>query len=177
MTEYVLGPDEDQQEVAQRLLAAAKNPGAIAWSPRPNAHPHGGVYVLPEDEAEAIIAAVAKQRDAERARIEAALTAAEERDAKADETGLTPEQLGFPAAVGGDPGAPGTEGGEAQAAGAVTPETVPDADPADEADEAIVDDPNTPQDEHVDAQNRVAKRRAARKAATDGTAADEQKSE
>src|SRR4051794_21405608 len=112
MTEYVPGPDEDLETVARRLLAAAKNPGAIQWSPRPNSHPHGGVYVLPDEDADDIIAAVARERAESDARIEAALAAADERDAKADETGLTPEQLGFPAALGADPGAPGTEGGD-----------------------------------------------------------------
>jgi len=153
MTEYVLGPDEDQQEVAQRLLAAAKDPASVSWSPRPNSHPHGGVFVLVDDEAEAIIAAVAAARKAQEDRITAALAAAEERDVKADETGLTPAQLGFPA------------------------DTTPaeDEDAEDAADEAVVDDPSTPEDEHADAQDRVAKRRAARKAAA--APADEQKSE
>lgn len=170
MTEYVLGPDEDQQEVAQRLLAAAKNPGAIAWSPRPNAHPHGGVYVLPDDEADDIIAAVAKARAEESARIEAALAAAQERDDKAAETGLTPEQLGFAASAGSDPGAPGTESGEAQADGTVSEETVPEQDNAeDAADEAVVDDPSTPEDEAATAKDRVAQRRANRKAAAAST--------
>lgn len=178
MTEYVLGPDEDQTVVAQRLLAAAKNPGAIQWSPRPNTHPHGGVYVLPDDDAESIIAAVAAQRDAEAKRIEGALAAADERDAKADETGLTPEQLGFAASIGADPGAPGTEGGETQAATDAPAET--DAEKAeDAADEATVDDPGTPQDEHAEAQDRVSRRKAARaKATADATVpADQQKSE
>lgn len=177
MTEYVLGPNEDQTVVAQRLLAAAKDPGAIQWSPRPNTHPHGGVYVLPDDDAESIIAAVAAQREAEAKRIEDALAAAEERDAKADETGLTPEQLGFPASIGGDPGAPGTEVGEAQVTD--TP-AESDAEKAeDAADEATVDDPGTPQDEHAEAQDRVSRRKAARaKATADATVpADEQKSE
>ena len=150
MTEYVPGPDEDLETVARRLIAAAKDPQSVAWSPRPNSHPHGGVYVLPDDDAESIIAAVAKTRQDEADRIDAALKAADERDAKADETGLTPEQLGFPA---------DTVAGEVE-------------DPEDAADEAVVDDPNTPEDEHAEAENRVARRRAARKAA-----ADEQKSE
>lgn len=175
MTEYVLGPDEDHQTVARRLLDAAKDPASVMWSPRPNTHPHGGVYVLADEEAEAIIEAVRKQREAETARIEAALSAAEERDSRADETGLTPEQLGFPGASGSDPGAPGTASGEAQAGGVVSEETVPPSDdPQDAADEAVVDDPSTPQDEHAEAENRVARRRAARKA---DASADEQKSE
>lgn len=174
MTEYVLGPDEDQQTTAQRLLAAAKNPAGVQWSPRPNTHPHGGVYVLPDDEADQIIAAVAKFRQEEADRINAALDLANERDARADETGLTPEQLGYAGALGSDPGAPGTESGEAQAGGTVAQETVPDIDAQDAADLAVVDDPNTPEDEHAEGENRVARRRAARKGTT---ADDEQKSE
>lgn len=164
MTDYVLGPDEDQTEVARRLIAAAKDPASVMWSPRPNNHPHGGVFVLADEEADDIIASVAKARQEQTDRIEAALKAAEERDAKADETGLTPEQLGFSAdlIVEGTP----VEG--------ETPET-PEEEAQDAADEAVVDDPNTPQDEHVEAQDRVAKRRAARKAAP--ASADEQKSE
>lgn len=174
MTEYVLGPDEDHETVARRLLDAAKDPASVMWSPRPNTHPHGGVYVLADEEADAIIAAVAKERQRVADRIQAAQEAAAARDAKADETGLTPEELGMSGSLGGDPGAPGTATGEAQAAGTVAEETVPSDDAEDAADEAIVDDPNTPEDEHADAENRVAKRRAARKAAA---SPDEQKSE
>lgn len=154
MAEYVVGPDEDVVTVARELLAAAGDPAGIDWSPRPNAHPHGGVFVLPEDRAEEIIAAVAKRRDEQAARIEAAVSAALARDAKADETGLTPERSGFPA------------------------DTVveSDEDAEDAADEATVDDPTTPEDEHAQGADRAAKRRAARKAAV-APAADEQKSE
>lgn len=127
MAEYVPGPDEDVSDVARRLLSAVGDPDSVAWSPRPNMHPHGGLFTFPDADLERISAAAVQRLD----------------EVSADTE--TSEEIG-----------------------------------EDEADEATEDDPSTPDvDEHAEAQDRVAKRRAARKAATAAPVApaDEQKSE
>lgn len=50
MAEYVMGPDDNQQEVAQRLMehAGPERAHEIAWYPRPNV-PGGGVFSMPDD--------------------------------------------------------------------------------------------------------------------------------
>lgn len=153
MAEYVLAEDDNQEEAVKRLLAEADDPNAVTWSPRPNT-PHGGVYIVPDPVAEKVLAARRAEREAEAKRISDAQAAADKRDgSEAVSSGLaTPEEAGFPADL-----------------------PVADDDSEDGADEATVDDPSTPNDEHAEAQDRVAKRRAARKAAA--TSADEQKSE
>lgn len=151
MAEYVLAEDDNQEEVVRQLLKEADDPSAVAWSPRPDV-PHGGVYVVPDPVAEKVLAARRAVRDTEAKRISDAQAAAEKRDSnEAVASGLaTPAEAGFPA------------------------DLVDDETPEDAADEAVVDDPNTPVDEHTEAQDRVARRRAARKAAS---TPDEQKSE
>lgn len=110
MAEYVLHPDDNPADVARALLDKASDPSSVMWSPRPDV-PGGGVYVVNNEETVAEVSRqFQQQRDAEAKRIADAQAAAEERDAKADETGLTPAQLGFPANMGTDPGAPGTAG-------------------------------------------------------------------
>lgn len=53
MAEYVMGPDDKQDEVARDLMEHAGPDRAheIAWNPRPNV-PGGGVFVMPDDLAE-----------------------------------------------------------------------------------------------------------------------------
>jgi hypothetical protein len=143
MAEYVLAEDDDQEQVVQGLLKDADDPASVSWSPRPNT-PHGGVYIVPDALAEKAIKARQDRRDAEAKRITDAQAAADKRDTDpAVQAGLaTPSEAGFPADT------------------VVTEDT-----PEDAADEAVVDDPSTPEDEHAEAENRVAARRAARKAA------------
>jgi len=130
MAEYVLGPTDDQETVARALLDAAGDPDLVMWSPRPNMHPHGGVYVINDEHADRIIAAMYSS------------------------SSTVETVLGVPA------GEDDVETDEEEA--------------EDDADDAIVDDPNTPEDEHQQGQDRVAARKAARAAAR---AAAEQKSE
>jgi hypothetical protein len=161
MAEYVLSEGDTHVEVARRLLAEVDDPQAVVWAPRPDV-PFGGVYVVNDEAAVAKVAAEMKtRRDAEATRIADAKAAADERDARASETGLTPAQLGIPANTGTDPGAPGT-------AGTLAPV---DGDGADAEDaEPVEDDPATAEDESkmTPAQRRKAKRdREAAKAAAD----------
>lgn len=162
MAEYILKDGENHAEVAQRLLAEVDDPQGVVWSPRPDVY-GGGVYVVNDEAAVAKVSAdMARARDEEAQRIAEAQRLADERDAKADETGLTPTELGFPANVGTDPGAPGTEGTA----------SVPDEDDSDEGDEVVVDDPSTPEDEAAmtPAQRRKATRE--RKQAEEAAAAE-----
>lgn len=197
MAEYVMHPDDNPVEVVRGLLDKVDDPAKVMWSPRPDV-PGGGVYVVNDEEAVAAVVAERKAaRDAEAQRIADAQAAADKRDAKADETGLTPSELGIPASTGTDPGAPGTAGVLAtpEAAqrgdGLLAPEiaqtpTVQNADgtvsPADAstADEAaadaedgepVADDPATPEDESkmTPAQRRAAKRAAAAAEANSAT--------
>lgn len=54
MAEYVMGEDENQQDVARRLLdAAGDRAGDIQFTPRANVH-GGGVFQMPDDLADEI---------------------------------------------------------------------------------------------------------------------------
>lgn len=55
MAEYVLGPDDNQQDVARRLMehAGPERAHEIAWYPRPNV-PGGGVFSMPDDLADGV---------------------------------------------------------------------------------------------------------------------------
>jgi hypothetical protein len=195
MTEYVMHPEDNPVEVVRGLLDKVSDPSQVMWSPRPDV-PGGGVYVVNDDNAVAEVSAAMKQRrEAEAQRIADAQAAADARDAQADETGLTPTQLGIPANQGSDPGAPGTAGELADLSvanrgdGLLAPELVtnpdgtvtpaedvdPDADPDAADEEPVADDPATPEDESkmTPAQRRAAKRKAA---AAEAAAADEAKS-
>jgi hypothetical protein len=173
MAEYVLHEDDDQQEVVRELLAKTDHPGQVTWSPRPDV-PHGGVYVVPEDLATEVLASRKAAREAQVQRIADAQAAADERDShEAVAQGLaTPAEAGFPASVGGDPGAPGTEDGTVKG-GTFHPavdETETEGELAeDAADDAVVDDPSTPEDEAATAQKRREARAAARKSRTTKT--------
>lgn len=185
MGEYVMHPGDNPVEVVRALLDKASDPSQVMWSPRPDV-PGGGVYVVNDDE---LIREVTQQqkakRDAEAKRIADAQAAADERDAQADETGLTPNELGFPASTGTDPGAEGTAGVQADLVsaqrgdGLLAPELVTNADgtvaPAsdtastsddpgdvDGPDSPVADDPSTPEDE---SKQSPAQKRAAKKAA------------
>lgn len=172
--EYPLRHGDNPAEVAQMLLDRADAPEHIQWAPRPDT-PGGGVFVVHDEAVAADVARLRQeQRDAEAQRIEAAQTAADERDAKADETGLTPAELGYPAAGGTDPGS----AAEAQANAEVTADAVTSTEPlADEPpaedEEPVADDPSTPEDE---SKMTTAQRRKARKA-TAPAAAEESSEE
>ena len=183
MGEYVMHPDDNPVEVVRSLLDKASDPSQVMWSPRPDV-PGGGVYVVNDDELiRQVVAEQKAKREAEARRIAEAQAAADERDKQADETGLTPAQLGIPANQGSDPGAPGTEGQQVtldaaqRGDGLLAPELVENPDgtvvPADETDGSdeppAVDDPNTPEDE---SKMTPAQRRAAKKAAKAADAAD-----
>jgi hypothetical protein len=157
MAEYVLKEGEEHADVARRLLAESDDPNGVLWAPRPDTY-GGGVYVVNNEETVAKVARDLQQvRDDQAKRIADAQAAADERDAKADETGLTPSQLGFPANSGSDPGAPGTEG---------TPQD------DDEDDTPVEDDPATPEDESQ--MTPAQKRKAARLAKAKQDEADAQ---
>lgn len=172
MAEYVLKEGEEHADVARRLLAESDDPNGVLWAPRPDTY-GGGVYVVNNEETVAKVARDLQQvRDDQAKQIADAQAAADKRDARADETGLTPTQLGFPANAGSDPGAPGTEG---------TPQDV--EDDGDEDDTPVEDDPATPEDESqmTPAQKRKAARLAkakqdeadaAKASSTDGEASE-----
>jgi hypothetical protein len=180
-------PEDNPAEVARALLDKVDDPQAVVWAPRPDV-PGGGVYVVRDEAVVAEVTRARKQaRDDQARRISEAQAAADDRDAKADETGLTPAELGIPASTGTDPGAPGTEGVRAtpEAAtrgdGLLAPELTQNADGTVSADdesgedgadaESGEDDPATPdvdESKMTPAQRRAAKRRAAAdKAAAD----------
>ena len=174
MAEYVLQPGDEPADVARSLLERAGSPDGVHWSPRPDV-PGGGVFVVTDDE---VAAAVAKDRHESRRieaeRIEAAQKAADERDAKADETGLTPLELGFPANAGTDPGS----AGEAERNAEATSTPAESDDDADADDEPATDDPETPENEAAmtPADRRAARRaKAATKAAAEKPATEEGK--
>ncbi|HEU5111008.1 MAG TPA: hypothetical protein VFT95_20905, partial [Micromonosporaceae bacterium] len=107
MAEYVMQEGDTAAEVARALLDKTDDPGSVHWSPRPDV-PGGGVFVVHDEQVAAEVARErAEARQAEADRIAAAQAVAEERDAKADETGMTPAELGFPANAGTDPGSAG----------------------------------------------------------------------
>jgi hypothetical protein len=155
MAEYQMAEDDVPAEVSRALIDKA-GPENVHWSPRPDV-PGGGVFVVSDDAAVAHVAQVrAEARRAEAERIAAAQAAAEERDAKADETGMTPNELGFSANAGTDPGSRG----EAERNAEVTGDAEP-TEPAEGDEEPAVDDPATADDE---AAMTPAQRRAARRA-------------
>lgn len=183
MAEYVMHPGDDPVEVVRALLNKAEAPEHVVWAPRADV-PGGGVYVVRDEATVAEVSrAMQAKRDEEAKRIADAQAAADERDAKADETGLTPSELGFPASTGSDPGAAGTEGVQATPEAAVrgdgllAPELVenPDgtlsspeqveAENGDDADnEPTPDDPDTPdvdESKQTPAQKRATKKAAA----------------
>jgi len=193
MAEYVLREGDTHTDVARRLLAEVDDPQAVVWAPRPDVF-GGGVYVVNDEAAVAkVVADLQAKRDDEAKRISAAQAKADERDARADETGLTPAQLGFPANAGTDPGAPGTAGTLAtdEAAhrgdGLLAPETaqtetvtnadgtVSEVNDEEVSDEAVTDDPATPEDESkmTPAQRRRAAREAKAKADAENVASTE----
>jgi hypothetical protein len=160
MAEYILKDGESHEEVAQRLLAEVEDPQGVTWSPRPDVY-GGGVYVVNDEAAVAKVATdMARVRDEEAQRIAEAQRLADERDAKASETGMTPTELGIPANRGTDPGAPGTEGTASN----------PDEDDSDKGDDS--DDPSTPEDEST--MTPAQRRKAAReRKAAEATAAEQ----
>lgn len=167
MAEYVLQPDDDPAEVARALLDKAASPDGVHWSPRPDV-PRGGVFVVNDEET---VAAVTRERGEAR-RIEAeriaeAQQAADQRDELADETGLTPLELGIPANQGTDPGS----AAEAERNAELT------AEDADEDEPVVEDDPATPEDESklTPAAARRARREAKAKADADAPAEEEGK--
>lgn len=159
--EFVLQPDDDPTEVARQLLDRAEAPEHVHWFPRPDT-PGGGVFVVHDERVAAeVVQARQAARAEQAARIEAAQAKAEERDQAADETGLTPGELGFPAAGGTDPGSAAEMQANADATAEVQAgEGGEEGEPADE--EPVADDPSTPEDESK-AQSTTAARRAARR--------------
>lgn len=128
MAEYVLSEGEDQEKVAQELLANADHPDHVIWRPRSGV-PYGGVYEIEDGLAERLIAHRRAVAEAEAERIEAAQAAADERDtAEGVAEGLvTPLEAGFAASTGTDPGAP--------------PPAPVEGDDLDDAEEADGDEP------------------------------------
>lgn len=167
MAEIYVGQDETKEEVARRLLDQADHPDHVVWQPR-SGQEAGGVFYVPDDEVDALVARVKAKRDAEAKLTEERIAAADRRDELASETGLTPAQLGFPANATGDPGS-------------FPVEDVEDEDEDDEAadDEAASDTSEAKDADAADAskdeapvQSRAAARKAARRAAADKAAAD-----
>jgi hypothetical protein len=103
MAEIHVKDGETKEEVARRLLDQAAHPDHVVWQPRSGVA-EGGIFYVPDDEVDDLIARVEAKRDADRRLTEQRIKAADERDAKVADTGLTPEQLGFPANATGDPG-------------------------------------------------------------------------
>jgi hypothetical protein len=165
VAEYVLQPGDDPGDVAKQLIEAA-GPENVHWFPRPDV-PGGGVFQVNDEEAIAGVARTrAAARDAETRRIEEAQAAADERDAKADETGMTPHELGFPANAGTDPGSVAEAERNAEVTGDADPEG--DGEEVEADDEPVaVDDPAAAEDESkmTPAQRRAARRKAAAEAA------------
>lgn len=159
MAEVVLQEGDTHEGVARSLLAKVGDASAVAWSPRPDVY-GGGVYVVADESAASAFVRERQQRqDEQAAAIKKAQEFAEERDAKASETGATPAELGFAANIGTDPGAPGTEG---------TPSEV------DEDDEDETEDDETSEDSAEPRKQTTAQKRSARRAAKN---ADEAPSE
>lgn len=103
MAEYVLQDGDTHLDVARALIAKA-GADAVDWSPRPDV-PGGGVYVVRDEQALAsFVQERQAARQAEAERIATAQKAADERDAKLDETGATPAELGMSPNLGTDPG-------------------------------------------------------------------------
>ena len=85
MAEYVMGPDDDQQDVARKLHEHAGPDRAheIAWYPRPDV-PGGGVFSMPDDLADGFTSSRLSRLDTntngERIRLATEGTTAEQRD-------------------------------------------------------------------------------------------------
>lgn len=103
MAEIYVKDGETKEEVARRLLDQAAHPDHVVWQPRSGVA-EGGIFYVPDDEVDDLVARVQAKRDAERKLTEQRIAAADERDAKVADTGLTPDQLGFSANATGDPG-------------------------------------------------------------------------
>jgi hypothetical protein len=164
MAEYQMAEGDVAADVARDLIAQAGDPDRVHFYPRPNV-PGGGVFEVDDDVAEKVVQQRAKVRDEERQRIENAQAAAEERDARADETGMTPAELGFRANAGTDPGSKAQAEQAAETTGDKPAEDAEEDDATDdeaktteETDEVTEDDkPKTP------AQRRAARRASATK--------------
>lgn len=96
MAEIYVKDGETKEEVARRLLDQAAHPDHVVWQPR-SGQEAGGVFFVPDDEVDDLIARVEAARRAETEATEKRIAFAEERDARIADTGLTPEQAGFPA--------------------------------------------------------------------------------
>ena len=98
MAEYVLREDEDQEKVAQELLANADHPDHVVWRPRSGVA-HGGVYEIEDGLAERLLEHRRAVAAAEQQRIEEAQELADERDSTdgVAEGLLTPAEAGFAA--------------------------------------------------------------------------------
>lgn len=166
MAEVVLQEGDTHEGVARSLLAKVGDASAVAWSPRPDVY-GGGVYVVADESAASAFVRERQQLQEEQAaRIAKAQQFAEERDAKASETGATPAELGFAANIGNDPGAPGTEGAREDQQDA-------DEDDEDEDDDESAETPG----ESPEAKQTTAQKRSARRAAktADGASSEEGK--
>lgn len=175
MAEIYVKDGETKEEVARRLLDQAENPDHVVWQPRSGVEATG-VFVVPDDEVEALVARVEAKRQAETERTEAAIARADERDKLADRTGLTPGQLGFAANAPGDPGSfpvADVEGDEGDTAdddepdsnedGPKDPEAPADGEPATDA----------PTESRAEARRRAAKEKKAADAAAQSSTTPE----
>lgn len=98
MAEVYIGEDESKEQVARELLDQAEHPDHVVWTPRSNTA-HGGVFTVPDDKAEELIARRVRAREADDQALQERLGRAAERDELASRTGLTPAELGFSASV------------------------------------------------------------------------------
>jgi|1185.fasta_scaffold86843_1 hypothetical protein len=96
MAEIIIGDDETPPQVARELLAQAEHPDHVVWTPRSNT-PHGGVFIVPDDKASDLVARRENARAESERLVQQRQDAADERDQLADQTGLTPAELGFAA--------------------------------------------------------------------------------
>jgi hypothetical protein len=154
VAEIYVKDGETKEEVARRLLDQAAHPDHVVWQPR-SGQEAGGIFYVPDDEVDDLIARVEAKRNAERQETERRIKAADERDAKVADTGLTPEQLGFSANAVGDPGSFPVEDVE---------------DDEDEADEPGQAPPSTDEAPKL---SRAEQRRLARKQAAEEAAREE----
>ena len=96
MAEIYVKDGETTESVARRLLDQAAHPDHVVWQPRSGVDA-GGVFVVPDDEVDDLMARVEAKRAADRRDTEVRIAAANARDARVADTGLTPAQLGFAA--------------------------------------------------------------------------------
>lgn len=114
MAEVIIRDDETQQQVARELLDQAEHPDDVVWAPRSNT-PHGGVFIVPDDKVDELVARRTAALEASRRVTERRIDAMEERDRLLDKTGATPDELGIGAFSDGDRaslGMPGVEANE-----------------------------------------------------------------